>query len=163
MIDGEVLPCKGGDDQWVSQFSLDFKTFLSLRKKVYPEMFENAKTQKRRRTRRRRDRVFNCGVGLTAFSINPYGQMNFCIEIDYPKIDILKVGIDQAWDKLKEEVDTINFRAKASDNFICSDCKLLSYCGWCAGRSYIETGKFDQCSEYFKNGAIEQRRLHNRK
>ncbi|MDD5070849.1 MAG: radical SAM protein [Candidatus Omnitrophica bacterium] len=155
-IDGEVLPCKGGDSELVDELSVGHQAFLSLRQKIYPEMFKNKGTRKRR-TRRRRNKVFNCGVGTTAFSINPYGEMNFCIEIDYPKINILKTGGVKAWNLLKEKVDQINDRAKVSGDFVCGNCKLLPYCGWCAGRSYLETGEFNRCSEFFKKRAIERK------
>lgn len=162
-IDGEVLPCRGGCEEWVDKFSLDAETFLDIRRKVHPEMYENRGGKRRRtRTRRKRGRVFNCGVGISSFSINPYGEMNFCLEIDYPELDILKLGAQRCWEKLKEEVDSINNLALKGD-FICKDCELLRYCGWCAGRSYLETGTFNKCSEYFKQRAIERKKSPSRR
>jgi len=159
-LDGEVLPCRGGDDEWVDKFSLDMAEFLDLRKKIYPEMYQRTDNSRKRKTRRRRNKVFNCGVGMNSFSINPYGQMNFCIEIDHPNADILKNGVLSCWEKIKSEIDKINELA-LSDKFVCRDCNLFSYCGWCAGRSYIENGDFNTCSEYFKNRAIARKKIRS--
>jgi len=164
LIDGEILPCRDGYSAWVDKFSLDAETLYDIRKQVYPEMFapcKNGKKRKRSRTKRRRDKVFTCGVGMASFSINPYGKMNFCLEIDYPKCDILKDGAVACWEKMKKEIDKIEKRVSEGD-FICRDCNLLPYCGWCAGRSYIETGSFNRCSEYFKKRATINKRLRNR-
>ncbi|MFH1593479.1 MAG: hypothetical protein ABID09_02140 [Candidatus Omnitrophota bacterium] len=161
-VDGEVLPCRGGCNEWVDKFSLDAAEVMDIRKRVHPEMFANSEGRRRRRTRRRRDRVLNCGVGRTSFSLNPYGEMNFCLEIDHPNCDVLKTGAERCWERVKKEVDSINEKARKG-NFVCRDCDLLRYCGWCAGRSYIETGDFNTCSEYFKQRAIARKKLREGK
>lgn len=161
--DGEVLPCRDGCGAWVEDFSVDAETIYKIRRQVHPEMFEPKKGKKRKksRTKRRRDRVFNCGVGRTAFSVTPQGKMNFCIEIDYPSCDLLADGAAACWERIKEEVDRIN-KLGAEGGFICKDCQLLPFCGWCAGRSFLETGSFNQCSQYFKQRAIARRKIRRR-
>jgi radical SAM protein with 4Fe4S-binding SPASM domain len=163
-IDGEVLPCRGGCNEWVEKYSVEGSTVRDLRKKVYPEMFAPKDGVKRKpsKSKRTKDKVFNCGVGAVSFSLNPYGQMNFCLEIDYPEIDTVKIGIKKAWNKLKKEVDKIENIAETGE-FVCAECDLLSYCGWCAGRSFIEQGSFNECSEYFKQRAISRRDAKEKK
>ena len=99
--------------------------------------------------------MFNCGAGETNFSINPYGQMNFCPAVDYPGCNILSEKASGCWEKIKAEVDRLN----KIENFVCRDCGLLKYCGWCPGRSYLETGSFNNCSEFFKKRAIERKKM----
>ncbi|MCK4307999.1 radical SAM protein [candidate division WOR-3 bacterium] len=151
-IDGEILPCRNGCATWVNRYSIDSREYEDLRRKVYPEMFRDEGKRVKTKSRRRRDRMFYCGVGITSFSIDPYGKMNFCLEIDYPRCNILSEGVKTCWEKLKKEVDRLN---KTKD-FVCRDCDLLKDCGWCPGRSFIETGSFNNCSEYFRKRALER-------
>lgn len=147
-LDTEILPCRDGCSTAVSDYSLDPDESAELRRAVYPEMFSG--NRKRTRSKRRRDRMFNCGVGRTSFSITPYGKMNFCLEIDYPEYDILKTGLRECWERIKRRVDRLN----NTKDFVCRSCDLIKYCGWCAGRSYIETGAFNRCSEYCRERAV---------
>ncbi|OGL38794.1 MAG: hypothetical protein A2042_07165 [Candidatus Schekmanbacteria bacterium GWA2_38_11] len=152
-IDEEVLPSRNGCDIWASKYSLTNKELYEIKKTVYPEMFRNEWEKEQVKSKRKIDRMFNCGVGMTFFSITPYGKMNFCNEINYPGYDILAEGVSVCWEKLKKEIDNFN----NIEDFICRECELLKYCDWCPGRSYIETGTFNNCSEYFKNMAIEKK------
>ncbi|MFH1380826.1 MAG: radical SAM protein [Candidatus Omnitrophota bacterium] len=154
-LDGEIMPCRDGCDAAVNEYSLSGKETREIREKVYPEMYSG--TGKRSKSKRKRDRMFNCGVGKSSFSITPYGEMNLCLEIDYPKYNILSKGAGPSWQAIKNKIDELN----SISDFICKNCDLLKYCGWCAGRSYIETGSFNKCSEYFKKRAVERRELNN--
>lgn len=151
-LDTEILPCRNGCVKAVEDYSLRPDEIYVIRRMVYPEMFSG----KKRKTgpRRRHGLMFKCGVGKTSFSITPYGKMNFCLEIDYPSYDIPLEGVRSCWEKLKTEVDRLN----RIPDFDCKVCDLIKYCGWCPGRSYIETGAFNRCSEYFKKMAVEAKR-----
>jgi radical SAM protein with 4Fe4S-binding SPASM domain len=148
-LDCEILPSRNGCGAAVGDYSLSLDEAQALRRAVYPEMFRQD-GRKPVRPRRRRKQMFNCGVGRNSFSITPYGKMIFCLEIDYPGHDILKLGAKECWEKIKREVDRLN---NAKD-FVCKSCELINSCSWCAGRSYMETGELNKCSEYFKNRAI---------
>lgn len=150
-LDTEVLPCRNRGVTAVEDFSLDPDETAELRRAVYPEMFSG---NRRTYSNRRRNQMFNCSVGKTSFSITPYGKMNFCLEVEYPECDILKHGVEGCWEKIKREVDRLN----DMPDFVCGSCDLIKYCGWCAGRSYIETGKFNRCSEHFKEEAIKAKK-----
>lgn len=156
-LDTEVLPCRNGCAEAVQDYSLDPDEAHELRRAVYPEMFSG--NRKMSRSKRKRDRMFNCGVGKSSFSITPYGKMNFCLEIDYPEHDILKHGVEGSWEMVKREVDRLN----DMPDFICKSCDLIKYCGWCAGRSYIETGEFNRCSDYFKKRALQNKKRRREK
>lgn len=152
-IDSEILPCSNNCTTWVNEYSISAKEFQDLRRKIYPEMFRDKMKRGRVKWRRKRERIFNCGAGINSFSINPYGKMNFCAEIDYPNYDSLTKGAKVCWEQVKRDMDKLNKRK----DFICRDCNLFNYCGWCPGRSFIESGSFNRCSEYFKERAIEKK------
>jgi radical SAM protein with 4Fe4S-binding SPASM domain len=156
LIDGEILPCRDHDEQWVKEYSISAAEHERLRRIVYPEMFTGNRPMSR--SRKVRGKMFNCGVGLTSFSIDPYGQMNFCLEIDYPRYNILSEGAANCWEKIKEEIDELNRRK----DFVCRDCDLFDYCGWCPGRSYIEGNGFNACSDFFKKRALELKQMKER-
>ena len=157
-IDGEILPCRSGYKECADKFSLNAKEIYAIRRRVYPEMFEN-KNGSRSRPRRKKNRLFNCGVGLASFSLNPYGRMNLCLEIDYPGYNVLSEGVSACWEKMKRDVDNLN----NAGEFVCSDCDLRKYCGWCPGRSFMETGKFSNCSDYFRARAKERKLMAKRR
>lgn len=148
-LDCEVLPCRNGSTTAVQNYSLNPVEIQELRRKIYPEMFRR-NGRKSVGPRRKLKQMFNCGVGKNSFSINPSGKMNFCLEIDYPNHDILKYGLKECWENIKREVDQLN----NAPDFVCKSCALIKYCGWCAGRSYLETGTFNKCSEFCKTQAI---------
>jgi radical SAM protein with 4Fe4S-binding SPASM domain len=154
-MDSEILPCKDHNEQWVEQFSISTAEYERLRRIVYPEMFTGNRPVSK--PKKKRGKMFRCGVGMTSFSVNPYGEMNFCLEIDYPRYDILKEGVKTCWEKIKREIDAMNSRK----DFICKGCDLFEYCGWCPGRSYIEGKGFNQCSQFFKQRAVEQREFQS--
>ncbi|MCX5751847.1 MAG: radical SAM protein [Candidatus Saganbacteria bacterium] len=156
-IDGEILPCRDHNEQWVEQFSIAAEEHERLRRIVHPEMFTGNRPASK--SHKVRGKMFNCGVGVNSFSITPYGQMNFCLEIGYPKHDILKEGVRSCWEKIKKEVDAMNRRK----DFVCKDCDLFELCGWCPGRSYIEGNGFNACSEFFKHRAEERKAKERRK
>lgn len=153
LIDSEILPTRKGDSSWVEKESIGSAEYEALRKKVYPEMF--AGNRPPAKPRKKMKRLFNCGAGKNSFSINPYGEMNFCLEIDYPAHNILEMGAKSGWERLKKEIDRLNRAA----NFVCKDCALFENCGWCPGRSYMETGSLNNCSNYLKIRAEQRHSL----
>ena len=151
LMDSEILPCRNNDTTYVDKYSVSVKEHEELRRRVYPEMFSGNRPQSKRP--KSRNKLFNCGVGINSFSIDPCGRMNFCLEIDYPGYNILSKGAENCWEELKKEVDKLN----GIENKVCKNCDLFDYCGWCAGRSYIEGKEFNKCSEYFRKRAIDRK------
>lgn len=156
-LDCEVLPCRDHSAGKAEEFSLSPEDAHLAKKEVYPEMFRGKTGTPGRK--RSRAWIFNCGVGYTSFSINPYGKMNFCLQIDYPGLDIRSKGVKSCWSRIKDEVD----RLSSVPDFVCRDCELIDYCSWCPGRSFMETGGFNSCSDYFRERAIitRERNLKN--
>lgn len=150
-MDGEILPCRNNDATLVDQFSVSSNEIEKLRRLVYPEMFSENRPQAKHT--KNREKLFNCGVGVNSFSIDPHGRMNFCIEIGYPRYNMLTLGVKACWNKLKKEIDKLN----NTKDFICKNCDLFDFCGWCAGRSFIEGRGFNSCSEHLKRIAKERK------
>jgi len=111
--------------------------------------------------------LFKCGVGVSQAAITPQGELKMCLMIDYPEYKILngkaagrqvaksalgfardslrsqshKVSLKEAWDRLKELVDSI----KPDGNYQCDKCKLYLYCKWCPARGWLENRNFTTC------------------
>ena len=51
-----------------------------------------------------KNKFFRCSSGKTEASINPYGELKLCPEINQPTYDILGIGLDKAWGQLKKYV-----------------------------------------------------------
>ena len=144
-LDMEILPCRNGASTAVHKYSLGPEECFALRRAVYPEMFRQG-ARKVAPPKYLHKQMFICGVGINSFSITPYGKMNLCLEIDYPGLDILKLGAKECWESLKTEVDRLN----QAHDFVCKSCEHIKSCGRCTGRSYMETGELNKCSEYSK-------------
>jgi len=101
------------------------------------------------------EHLFNCGVGVSQVTINPFGELKMCLLIDYPKYRILNKqvsgiryqvsgqenGLRDAWERLKELVADI----KPDKNYQCDKCSLYSYCKWCPGQAWLYNRTFTAC------------------
>ena len=85
--------------------------------------------------------LFKCGVGVSQAAITPFGELKMCLMIDYPKYEILKGSLREAWEKLKELVGNI----KPDENYQCDKCEIESYCKWCPARGWLENRNFTSC------------------
>ncbi|OGW83552.1 MAG: hypothetical protein A2987_04085 [Omnitrophica bacterium RIFCSPLOWO2_01_FULL_45_10] len=117
-----------------------------LHRQCYPEMFEkydhSGKERKGAKLDRRNiKRLFNCAVGYYDLAVNPYGELKFCINIDYPRYKILEGSLEKGWENLKNIVDSL----KPPDDWACKECDLVNYCAWCPGTGYLEDGSFSTC------------------
>jgi len=67
------------------------------------EMMENGKNEAKFWTERacgQTDALFNCSCGKSSAVISPNGTMRLCTDIQEPQFDILKMGVQKAWEKL---------------------------------------------------------------
>jgi radical SAM protein with 4Fe4S-binding SPASM domain len=96
-----------------------------------------------------KNKFFRCGSGKTEASINPYGELKLCPEINEPTYDILEAGLDKAWAKLKKYVKKLE-----SSKYVCSSCDLASFCNSCPARMLVEEGSLNKCNQYDKDMAI---------
>lgn len=97
-------------------------------------------------------KVFRCGVGTESLTINPKGEIKICLEIDYPKFNIAKLGLKKAWQELNRIIGLI----EQGDNFKCRKCQLYRYCSSCPARSWAFDGTFTSCAPHYKDLAEKE-------
>ncbi len=78
---------------------------------------------------------FYCQAGKAAFVVNPYGEMNACIDLTQPAAKPLEIGFCAAWEQVQHFVDS----APPLDS-ACLACEMRSYCPRCPAWSSLETG-----------------------
>ncbi|MFH0732128.1 MAG: radical SAM protein [Candidatus Omnitrophota bacterium] len=142
-LNTELLAC---NDRGKTPFEhrLSAVELYSLYKDYYPEGFAFRAVKKEKS-----GHIFPCGVGKTDLTINPFGGLQLCLAIDYPKYDILKGGLALGWQKIKEFVDEL----KAPAGWVCAKCDLVPFCRRCPAKGYLEDGNFFSCNHYSRQQA----------
>ncbi|MDB4971515.1 MAG: putative Fe-S oxidoreductase [Myxococcales bacterium] len=91
------------------------------------------------------DRMYQCGAGLSAFIVDPYGKMHVCQLSRRPGWDVLRDGLrrgfDEAFGALRKE--------KRADASGCGTCATAAVCSNCVGMSALEGRSPDQGDPYF--------------
>jgi radical SAM protein with 4Fe4S-binding SPASM domain len=139
---------------------IGFREFDKIHQACYPQMYTLTKgnTNKKNNSilaRRDTNRVFNCSAGETSLTINPFGELKLCIEIDYPKYNILKGNLKKGWDVLKGIVDAENKRILKK----CNSCRLIKFCSWCPAKSWAENKNFIPCPNSWRKDTEDIRKL----
>lgn len=96
-----------------------------------------------------KNKFFRCGAGKTEASINPYGELKLCPEINRPVYNILKLGLDKAWAKLKKYGEKLE-----NSDYVCKKCRLAGFCNSCPARMLIEEGSLNKCNQYDRQMAM---------
>jgi len=96
-----------------------------------------------------KNKFFRCGSGKTEASINPYGELKLCPEINRPVYKILEMSLPGAWKSLMLFVEKLE---KAE--YACKKCHLASFCNSCPARMLVEEGSLDKCNQYDKEFAL---------
>jgi radical SAM protein with 4Fe4S-binding SPASM domain len=81
------------------------------------------------------DLSFQCRAGVTAFAVNPSGEMNACLSLPRPAARPLETGFAAAWEEVRRYVDS----APAISS-VCLSCDACVYCRRCPAWSFMETG-----------------------
>ncbi len=91
------------------------------------------------------DHKYQCGAGLAAFLVDPYGKMHVCELSRRPGWDVLSDGLAEgfrtAFAKIREE--------KRSDMSGCGTCATVTVCSNCVGMSELEARSPDSGDLYF--------------
>ncbi len=83
-----------------------------------------------------REQVYNCGAGLTTFTVDPYGQLQMCQLSRRKSVDLKLGSFSQGWHEVLPQ-----FRMRRwQSNSVCRRCSLISLCGSCPGASELESG-----------------------
>ncbi|MCU1384205.1 MAG: putative Fe-S oxidoreductase [Acidobacteria bacterium] len=97
--------------------------------------------------RPRDDRRYQCGAGLTSFTIDPYGKMHVCQLSRRPGWDVLRDGFRQGFD-----VEFAKLRAETrTDMSGCGTCATAAACTNCTGMAELEGRSLDDGDPYFCN------------
>jgi len=99
-----------------------------------------------------RKKLFHCGVGESEVAINPYGEMNFCLEIHYPEYNILETSFNDCWKRLKKLLGKIEI----PEEYQCNVCILVSSCPWCPAKAWLLKRNFFTCEEQSKKIALAE-------
>lgn len=154
-FDPEIIPKTDGNKKPLSH-SLSLKEGYEIRRACYPKMYEKydekGRLRKKVKFKRDKNKVFICGAGKSDMTVNPYGELNLCLEINFPRYKILKKdhSLKKGWKEISEYVSNL----KPPKNFPCLTCPLFQYCSWCPAKSYLEYGNFTSCSPYSKEAAL---------
>lgn len=105
-----------------------------------------------------KQRLFSCGVGYTVASINPFGQLKPCLEINKPQYNILSGSFKKGWSMLKGFVDNLEL----PEDFPCLKCNLYYYCNSCPGKSWIENNSLYTCPRREKEKASTLKKLFDK-
>lgn len=80
--------------------------------------------------------LYQCGAGLSAYHIDPFGQLSICMMSRQHQYDLREGTFREGWEVfLKQE----RFRSDVL-NPKCATCELLSLCGQCPGTAFMEMG-----------------------
>lgn len=146
-LDGGLQPRLDGSKTPLDH-SIPIEDTFSLRQTCSPKMYANLEKQKkaRKKLKLERDysRLFNCEAGYNDLTINPYGELKICIDIDLYKYKILEGSLKEGWQGLKDFVDN----QKSPIDWPCRTCDLSEYCSWCPGKSYLKDGSFSSCDPF---------------
>ena len=89
------------------------------------------------------DRNFHCQATRTAFAINPFGDMNACVNLPLPGAHPLEIGFRAAWEEVLRFGDSV--AALAAD---CVACDARTFCPRCPAWSNLETGRLTEPVPY---------------
>ncbi len=89
------------------------------------------------------DGNFYCQAGKAAFVVNPYGEMNACIDLTQTAARPLDIGFRAAWEQVQHFVDS----APPLDS-ACRACDIRAFCPRCPAWSMLETGTLNKPVPY---------------
>jgi MoaA/NifB/PqqE/SkfB family radical SAM enzyme len=102
------------------------------------------------------DRNFYCPVGHAAFVVNPYGEMNACIDLPFPTGRPLEIGFHAAWEQVQQFVDSAPPLAP-----LCLACDARIFCPRCPAWSHLETDTLTEPVPYLCGIARARKERHS--
>lgn len=94
-------------------------------------------------------KVFSCSCGKNSLAVSPYGEMNLCVTMHYPKYSLKTGSVKEGWQLLVQFVEGV----KPDSHFECPQCDLAAYCTQGAMDAWLSTGQYTPCVPYFKQTA----------
>jgi len=90
------------------------------------------------------DTLYDCGAGLIAFHIDPYGQLQPCLMTGNYGYDLMSGSFLQGWHQAMPAIRG----KKAPAAMECRTCEKRSLCGYCPAFFVLEEGAEDTPSAY---------------
>jgi radical SAM protein with 4Fe4S-binding SPASM domain len=85
------------------------------------------------------DRLFTCGAGQTAFTVDPCGRLQMCQLLRRSWFDIRHAGFAEGWNGFFPRLRARRWQSAAP----CRRCSLISLCGSCPGAAELEHGEIE--------------------
>ena len=80
--------------------------------------------------------LYFCGGGMSAFAINPYGEMSICVLSQQETYSIRDGSVKEGWEKFLGQVR----EKKRLRPTKCMSCKIQSLCNMCPAQGELENG-----------------------
>ncbi|HEX3741975.1 MAG TPA: radical SAM protein [Terriglobales bacterium] len=80
--------------------------------------------------------VYSCGGGVTAFAIDPTGDMSICVLSHRDSYNVRHGSVREGWEQFLLKVR----QRKARQISKCSNCRIRSACGMCPANGELENG-----------------------
>jgi radical SAM protein with 4Fe4S-binding SPASM domain len=101
------------------------------------------------------DKIYNCGMGMHNFHIDPYGYLMGCIVAKHYKYDLLAGSFNQAWNNFFTPIH----EKKVTSTYKCASCAISSLCLPCPGFRYLENGTELESCDYLCKIAQQKNKI----
>lgn len=90
--------------------------------------------------------LYQCGAGVTAFYVGPFGEVSPCLMTTRYRYDARKEGGFAA--RWRDDVGALRSRRAEHPDHGCSSCSVRAVCDGCPAMFALETGREDVKSDY---------------
>lgn len=137
-LDGDKAPCSL---RISPAEAIEINRKLNLRQPVPEDCFIKSTVQEDLSN----SSIFHCGAGSgDQISINPYGEMFFCLAYRHPAVDILTNSITECLRGFSR-IAKSPYKTESD----CRACSLWQFCFNCPGKAYLETGDLETPAGWF--------------
>jgi hypothetical protein len=72
--------------------------------------------------------------------------MKLCMDIPYPRYQILKGNLAEGWKMLSDYVEN----TAPGPSYGCRDCQFAHYCSFCPAKGWLECGDMSACPPLYR-------------
>lgn len=88
--------------------------------------------------------LYHCGGGMTACSVDPYGNMGICVISPHEQYNVRSGSFTEGWDGALLSVRETKRKRLTK----CSQCRIQSLCGMCPANGQLESGDAESPVEF---------------